>query len=183
MQTLHRLTMFRPDPDLSVWLTGDRNWSSSSIAVSQKLNLFAKKWQLPLAPLHSMNGVVRKSSKQLPGLDSDWPPPSAPAAVCCTQKRWHLFVSERNKEDAQIEAYHSKAVACPQCAPISRTSRNVVSLTVNRNHIGGNVTHDTPATTTNININHPFTWTSYMYVQPLEFEGKLTDWCNRWFLD
>jgi hypothetical protein len=35
--------------------------------VSQKLNLLAKKWQVPRAPLHSMNGVVRKSSKHEPG--------------------------------------------------------------------------------------------------------------------
>ncbi len=37
---------------------------------------------MPRAPLHSMNGVALKSSKQLPGLESDCPPPSAPAAVC-----------------------------------------------------------------------------------------------------
>lgn len=78
--------------------------------------------------------------------------PLRPLRCAVRKKRCHLFILLRNKEDAQIEAYHSKAVACPQCAPISRTSRNVVSLTVNRNHIGGNVTHDTPATTTNINI-------------------------------
>lgn len=30
-----------------------------------------------------MKGVARKSSKQLPGEESAWPPPSAPAAVCC----------------------------------------------------------------------------------------------------
>ena len=30
-----------------------------------------------------MNGVARKSSRHEPGLDSDWPPPSAPEAVCC----------------------------------------------------------------------------------------------------
>ncbi|TGZ48748.1 hypothetical protein DBV15_06804, partial [Temnothorax longispinosus] len=33
----------------------------------------------PLAPLHSMNGVARKSSRQEPGLDRDWPPPWEPA--------------------------------------------------------------------------------------------------------
>lgn len=41
---------------------------------------------MPLAPLHSMNGVVRKSSRQEPGDDRDWPPPSSPAAVCCGDK-------------------------------------------------------------------------------------------------
>lgn len=29
-----------------------------------------------------MKGVARKSSRQEPGETSDWPPPSAPAAVC-----------------------------------------------------------------------------------------------------
>lgn len=29
-----------------------------------------------------MNGVALKSSKQLPGLDNDWPPPLGPAPVC-----------------------------------------------------------------------------------------------------
>jgi len=29
-----------------------------------------------------MKGVARKSSRQEPGDDSDWPPPSLPAAVC-----------------------------------------------------------------------------------------------------
>lgn len=42
---------------------------------------------MPLAPLHSMNGDVRKSSRQEPGDDRDWPPPSFPAAVCCGDKR------------------------------------------------------------------------------------------------
>lgn len=41
---------------------------------------------MPLAPLHSMNGVVRKSSRQEPGDDKDCPPPSFPAAVCCGHK-------------------------------------------------------------------------------------------------
>lgn len=36
----------------------------------------------PRPPLHSINGVARKSSRQLPGDTSDWPPPSSPAAVC-----------------------------------------------------------------------------------------------------
>lgn len=35
--------------------------------LNQKLNLLAKKWHEPRAPLHSINGVVRKSSKHDPG--------------------------------------------------------------------------------------------------------------------
>lgn len=42
---------------------------------------------MPLAPLHSINGDVRKSSRQDPGEDKDWPPPSFPAAVCCEKQR------------------------------------------------------------------------------------------------
>jgi hypothetical protein len=42
------------------------------MVVSQKLNLFAKKWHDPRAPLHSMNGVVRKSSRHEPGELQKW---------------------------------------------------------------------------------------------------------------
>lgn len=53
---------------------------------------------MPLAPLHSRNGVVRKSSRQEPGDDKDWPPPSFPAAVCCEDK------GERGRNEAGVKS-------------------------------------------------------------------------------
>ena len=34
-----------------------------------------------------MNGDERKSSKQEPGEERDWPEPSAPAPVCCAKNK------------------------------------------------------------------------------------------------
>lgn len=83
VHTWHRLTRVRICSPLRVSCGGPlMNWLLCSTVVSQKLYLLAKKWQVPRAPLHSMNGVARKSSRQEPGDTRDWPPPSAPAAVC-----------------------------------------------------------------------------------------------------
>lgn len=59
-----------------------------------------------------MKGVARKSSKQLPGLESDCPPPSAPAAVCCYSSN---RLAKKNEEQTEISklTHHSKAVANP----------------------------------------------------------------------
>lgn len=46
-----------------------------------------------------MNGVVRKSSRQEPGDDKDWPPPSFPAAVCCG----HKVGKKKNTKDMRHE--------------------------------------------------------------------------------
>ena len=81
VHTLQRLTCDLMSPTFNVSDTGVLNCSSAAIVVNQKLYLSAKKWQVPWAPLHSMKGVTRKSSRQEPGLDKAWPPPLAPAPV------------------------------------------------------------------------------------------------------
>lgn len=83
MQTEHRDTLSSRLPDLSVCRCGVANCWLVSIVVSQKLSLLAKCWQVPPSPLHSMNGLARKSSKHEPGLAKAWPPPCPPAPVCC----------------------------------------------------------------------------------------------------
>lgn len=68
LQTWQRLTLVRSRPPFKVSCCGgEPNCCLGSTVVSQKLYLLAKKWQVPLAPLHSMNGVARKSSRQEPG--------------------------------------------------------------------------------------------------------------------
>ena len=52
MQTWQRETRDLVEPAFTVWLWGMVNCWLSSMVVSQKENLLAKKWQLPLAPLH-----------------------------------------------------------------------------------------------------------------------------------
>lgn len=106
--------------------------SSSGTEASQKLNLSVNTWHDPRAPLHSMNGVALKSSRQLPGLDRDWPPPSAPAAVCCK--------SQVKDENVLVEGpvsgtYHGKTESCPKRCPTVRTVRFLSGLTVNRHHV------------------------------------------------
>lgn len=90
MHTWQRLTRDLRSPDFNVSGTGVLNCWFCEIVVSQKLYLLAKKWQVPRAPLHSMKGVARKSSRQEPGLDNAWPPPLGPAPVCWNGKMYNL---------------------------------------------------------------------------------------------
>ena len=82
--TLHRDTRdFRSSPLLeeSVSDCGMSNCRVGSMVESQKLNLSAKKWHVPRAPWHSINGFGLNSSRHEPADESDCPAPVLPAAA------------------------------------------------------------------------------------------------------
>lgn len=79
-----------------------------------------------------MKGVALKSSKQLPGLERDCPPPSAPAAVCCVLRTNKILVEKTNFNSKQY-AYHRETVSNPKSRPTGRTVRNLAALRVNSN--------------------------------------------------
>lgn len=70
IQTAHRDIFSCRPPDFNVCRCGVANCWLVSMVVSQKLSLLAKWWHVPPSPLHSMNGLARKSSKHEPGLAS-----------------------------------------------------------------------------------------------------------------
>lgn len=97
MQTWQRLMWLRYCSPFRVRESGlCVNCLSCCTVVSQKLCLVLKKKQVPRTPLHSIKGVVRKSSKHEPGETSDWPPPSLPAAVCWSEERHTVTWSYNN---------------------------------------------------------------------------------------
>ena len=81
-QTRHLETRdFRSSPLFLINVFGCWVWNilSGSMVVNQKLYLSEKKWQVPLAPWHSMNGFGLNSCRQDPDEESDCPAPVLPA--------------------------------------------------------------------------------------------------------
>ena len=62
-----------------------------------------------------MKGVARKSSRQEPGLDSDWPPPPGPAAVCCGQT-----CAGQHLGCTTLQVYTGKSISVPQTLDLPR---------------------------------------------------------------
>lgn len=91
-----------------------------------------------------MKGVARKSSRQLPGLESDCPPPSAPAAVCCKRIGCQISCFQWTTVLSRCKAYHCKAVTDPELRPIGRTVGNLKRLTMYGNDIGGRLADGAP---------------------------------------
>ena len=76
-----------------------------------------------------MKGVARKSWRQEPGEERDWPPPSAPAAVCCRGNLirivlYKLYLPWRSCSPARWTASQrdSRVCSCLDCALRSRSS-------------------------------------------------------------
>lgn len=89
-----------------------------------------------------MKGVALKCSRQEPGLASDCPPPSAPAAVYYNKfKNLDFQITLGSLISKTIIMHHDKTVSNPKTTPPSWTIWNVNGLRMDSNDIGWGFTN------------------------------------------